>query len=543
MSRGLPPLELAVEVADPSGVRTRWDPSDRVAGNRPQGLSFNTKRGEGFAEGNVTLARRIDQDYVDLHLFDDVVISGYDGSVAYEGRIGAQPRSFDATHSITVQMAGWMSHARDKPFTEIYVDRDLGAWHEPSRGRQASLLAGNFSIGQLGTGRDSTNSAPALTFNFTGGWTSPFKPTVEAWYDAGPGNQIASAYFQVETTTNVNPADANWQLVIGGGSTDAATNWTGADQLTSALSTFGGAVTASRHIALVWWYGSTPAGGDGVPFQVNVRNIALYGDHGLQLVGADPAGVTASQAMIHIASAHCPKLNTDGVQPTTWQIPHLVFKDPTDPYDAFLELNKYHLWELAVWEDKTLTFGPADRSDHDWEVRLSDFGVKVNLQGDTTEDLANGVIVDFQNVQQGAQDRVTPEDATDLADRSETNPANLAGIQRWAKIQLSSPTTRDSAVQIGRAALAEFNQPKSPGTISVVGHVKDRAGHWQPAWKVRAGDTIAITDHPNNTPRLITETQWNHDSKELQVTVDSVSKKLDASFDRLATALGAAGLG
>jgi hypothetical protein len=271
--------------------------------------------------------------------------------------------------------------------------------------------------------------------------------------------------------------------------------------------------------------------------------ITVYGNHGLPTYGANPMGVVASDVIRDIVGRFCPKLNADGVLDTAWPIPHLVFKDPTDPYDAFLAVNAFHLWELAVWEDKTLHFGPSDRTDYDWEVRLSDFGVKVDQQGDTTDSLANGVIVDYQNVVTGAKDTLYPDAYTDLQDSNPNNPANRAGIQRWPlKLSLSSPTTTDAALQIGRAALAEYNQPKAPGTINITGHVRDRAGHWQQGWKVRAGDTIAITDHPNDAPRLITETSWDHDNKELTVTTDSANMRLDAVLDRVGVALTAAGL-
>jgi hypothetical protein len=535
----LPPLDLAVETTDAGGVRYRWDSSDRYAGNRPQGLSFSTKRGEGFADGSVTLARRIDRDYVDLHLFDDVAFIGADGSVAYEGRVGAQPRSVKDAHSISVQCAGHMAHARDRPFSEVYVDRDLSAWQVPSRARQVSLLASNWG---MGTGQSVMDASafPALQLQLQGSWSSPFKPLVEMWYDAGPSNRAGIVYFSSQGTAQTT---ATFELYVLSGTTDNTVTQTSTDQWagtnTETYFTFS---AGRRYCAFEWLYNTTPAGADGADFSMFLQNVAVYGDHGLPTYGADPRGVLASDVMRDIASRFCPQLSTAGVQNTEWPIPHLVFKDPTDPYDAFLELNKFHLWELGVWENKTLTFAPADRTDYDWEIRLSDFGVEVDLQGDSTENLANGIIVNYQNVATGVKDTLFPDSYTDLADSNPDSPINQHGLTRWTKLDLSSPTTADAAVQIGRAALLEYNQPKAPGTITITGHVRDRAGHWQQGWKVRAGDTVSITDHPNDSPRLVTETSWNHDSKQLSITVDSTAQRLDAVIDRIGTALTAAGL-
>jgi len=540
----LPPLELAVEVTDAAGVRTRWDPNDADAGNRPQGLTFNTKRGEGFAEAGVTLSRRIDRDYVDLNLFDDVAFFGADGSTAYEGRVAAQPRSFSQEHSISVQLAGWMSHARDRPFTAIFVDRDLGVWEAPSRGRQAALLAANFGINTFDAARDTANGSPALVMKLDGAWISPYVPITEPLYDAGPGNKISSVYLSSEGGAGV-ASNATFNFSVTGGNDDVTFDVTSGDLWAGTnTANYYSISPARRFIALQFQYPTTPGGADGASFTLGARNLALYGDHGISVIGADdPKGVPASEVIKWIASRYCPLLSTEGVQDTTWPIPHLTFRDQTDPYDAFLAVNAYHLWELAVWEGKTLTYGPADRLDYDWEVRpASDFGAEVDLQGDSTEDLANGIVVEFTDVATGAKNTLTPDDTTDLADTDPGNPVNSHGLTRWTKISLSSSTTAAAAVQIGRAALTEFNSPKSPGTITVTGHLRDRAGHWQQAWKVRAGDTIAITDHPNDSPRLVTETSWNHDSKQMTITVDSAAKRLDAVLDRIGLAFTAGGL-
>jgi hypothetical protein len=297
---------------------------------------------------------------------------------------------------------------------------------------------------------------------------------------------------------------------------------------------------------MIQLYYAAAGGADNVVYPVNWTCLAAYGAHGLTKRGTASAttaqGVYASDVVGHIVANWCPKLNTGGVQATSYSIPHLVFLDRTDPYDALLEVNKFHLWDFAVWEDKTLYYGPADLTDWDWEFRLDDPGTTVDLHGDSAEDLANGIVIEFDNVQTGKKTVLTPDDNGDLADTSEENPVNRHGLTVWTELALSSPTTSDAAVQIGRAALAEFNAAKSPGTINATGHVRDRQGNLQPGWKVRAGDSLVISDHPSDKIRLVSETSWSDDSKQLTVAVDSTVRKLDAFLDRTATALTAAGL-
>jgi hypothetical protein len=538
-----PPLDLTVEIAAANCSRTyRWDSGGR-AQNIPRGLTFNTKRGDGFADASVSLARRIDQDYVDLNLYDDLSILGADGSVAYEGRVGGMPRSMGDTHSVTVQAAGWMSHARDRKFKEIYVDRDLSRWGPASVTRKLNL-GGAYTFFDPVTTTDATVGAPAVELHLDGAWTT-YRPLSEALYDA-QGVPIGSLYYawKLGGGTPINTADANfiWAAHVGDGDTFLATDGSGtlrsAGPGTGTLS----ATTASRIFAMVrLYYDAAPAGGSGDRRSLWWTCLAVYGNHGLTKRGTGSAtnapGIYASDIIRHIVKNWCPRLNSDGVEDTTYPIAQCAFLEAIDPYDAFLDVNKYHLWDIAVWENKTLHYEPFDLTDYDWQIRLSDPGVTVDLQGDSTDQLANGIAVTFPDFVTGKQTRVTPDQYAELRDDSVENPATRAGLKVWSEITLSSPADLAGALQIGRAALAEFNQPKGAGTITARGHIRDRAGHWQPVWKVRSGDTIAVTDHPNDRPRLIVETNYNHDDHSLRVSTDSTAKRLDAFMDRVGTAI------
>jgi hypothetical protein len=74
-----------------------------------------------------------------------------------------------------------------------------------------------------------------------------------------------------------------------------------------------------------------------------------------------------------------------------------------------------------------------------------------------------------------------------------------------------------------------------------LGYIEDGQGNLQPGWKVRAGQTLAITDLPNDEPRLITGTSWTEDGA-LQITVEQPSTRVDAVLARLETSSQARGL-
>jgi hypothetical protein len=528
-----PSLDLAVEITTANGTQHRWGPGRR-AEEIPTGLSFRTKQAEGFADANVSLARRIDRDYIDLHLLDSVVIAGASGDIAYEGRVTALPRSMQDTHQIAVQMAGWMAHARDRKMTEVYVDRDLGGWGDMPLNRKAAHATASRSFGDFSFTGDQSAVVAALPNQALGAQT-----IAETWYLLPPGLNAAS----VDYNGTAVSLPAGWITRIDAAADDAAAT---EDSYTPTLDGTSHAVdlTTPRPYLIVRVYSNgtaaTPAAGASVRFGA----LAVWGDHtvprALATSGYD--GVYASDVINDIVTRFCPKLNTAGVLSTTYPIPHLTFPDRIDPYDAILEVNKHHLWQFGVYEHRTMRYGPVDMSDYDWEIRLTDPGVKVDLQGDSTDTLANGIVVSYTNVTTGRPDVLTPDDHAELKDPGDANPATLANLNIWTEISLSSPTTQDAALQIGRAALAEYNQPKAPGTISATGHIRDRAGHWQPVWKVRASDRIIIADHANDRPRLVVETDYQHDSKTISIAVDSTFKRLDAVLDRLGTALRAANL-
>jgi hypothetical protein len=515
-----------------------------LAKDVPTGITLKTQRYTGFADAQLTLNRRIDVDYPDLGLLDGLNLIGYDGSVAYEGWVGSMPRILQTGPQIQVQISGWMSHAKDEPFVECYVDRDLSKWSSPSVFRTAAMLNENLSPGTSGQVPDSAGN-PSVELAFQGNWVSPYKPAAEAWWLPQPGIMIGELYYSLPA--NVNPAmgsgDSNWRAVPFLSSDDKLTASDRPESLWPGPKSGYLAATASRTAAmLLLYYNTTPAGTQGATYNVLFQKCAIYGDHGLTHQGEDPGGFFVSDMIANIAQRFAPKLDTSGIEQTTFVVPHASFLSDTLPYDAWQTLNAYHRWEMAVYEDRKLLYWPIDLGDWDWEVRLSDPGTTVSLQGDDSTHLCNGVVVSYTDLSTGYETRLSPDDFPELKDESPDNPANLAGRRLYTSMSISVPTTQAGALQMGRMFLAEFNQAQSPGSITITGHIRDRAGHWQQGWKVRASDRLIISDLPNDSVRVVGETEWNHDTKQLTIAVDSSFKRLDAILARLGVAVEASNL-
>jgi hypothetical protein len=538
------PLDLYMEVEAASGARYRWD-ANQPAASRLRNVQITTKLGEGFSTLSGNLARRIDVDYPDLRLNQFITVVGADGHVVFEGRLVTMPREVADSHSISVTFVGHMAHAADR-FSETYVDRDLAAWGAIPLGRRVANLSANFSNVDSTQTVDESNSQAAVLTEVSGAWASPFLLVSEAWYDAGSAVQIAKITYSWKRHGSIGSA-APWVWDVDVSSDDKGTVQLSSGNLVAAGPSTNQTFTPTsqyRYAFLHMYYFATPGGADGATYGIEWSKLAVYGNHGLTLYTGEPGepgGVYASDVLKDVAKRFCPLLDTSGVEDTNYVIQHLKF-NTVFPHDAFLEVNKYHLNHLAVWEDRTLTFRPYDLSDYQWEIRTDDPGVTFSPVGLSAEDLFNGIMVTFKDILTGVETTLTPPFHAELRDESEETPWNEWGIDHWDLIELSAPTTWNQALQLGRAKLAETNRPKTPGTLSVTGYIRDRQGHPQPASYPRAGDVICITNF-NEINRLIVETDWDDEAKSMKIAVDLPFQLLEALFDRQQSALNARGLG
>lgn len=543
-----PSLDLVVVVTDKTGTTTTLDSNAKDPGDRPRGIQFGTQLGSGFYTGGFTLSRRIDRDNVDLHLLDDARIIGAAGDTAYEGFVGAMPRSMDDTHTLNIATTGYMAAASDQSFTCIFVDQDISRWGAPSRTRYAGLIGAGLKVFDSATHPDVTTGKASLS-TFVGDDWGAGGATSEPWYDAGPGNLIGAIEGVFQTSGSAFgafPGFWGWQIFVAADDTAATTG-------TSNLAAASGAgsivpATPARYGLLSFVY-SAAGGTAGLTWSVDWTRLTVYGDHGLPLIDpgdGSPRGVGASDVIRYLAGKYCPLLNTAGVQSTTYPIAQLAFYEDSSVYDAMLKVNSYHLWNLAVWEGRTLTYAPIDLSDYDWQIRHDEVGATIGLQGDDAAALRNGIIVTFQNVATGKLERLHPDVYAELRDDSIDNPANQHGRKMFGTqpFMIPFPTTRADALILGQLQLREDQQPKAPGSFTVANHIQDRQGNWQPVWMVRAGHRIKPVSSVmlSDRPRLIHETSYNHDSRTVTIAVDSTLRYIEGYIDRVSTALAANGL-
>lgn len=524
-----PPLDTHYELLAPDGRVFRWAADSRDPANVPVEGSWGSKRYEGFDTSSVRLGRPVERDYPDLGLFSGFNVIGYDGSVAYEGMIGQVARSTPL--AVQVEGTGWMASARHRGFRDVFVDPDMTHWQAPGYARRVAYGAVPMNDYQASSdGAFIQIEGPTdkqVLINSTGSLI----------YSAPPGAQIGSLEYK---GTEANGGNILLAGVLVSDTPDMAVTTAATLSLDDTLRTV--VLTPGRYIEMRSRASATHT--PTAPHSRRLSRMVAYGTQGLTkrpTSTGEPNGYYVSDIIRNIGGRFTP-LSMSGVTDTTWPCPTAAWFERTHPYDAWLELNRFHLFELGVFENRTLNYGPADLTTYDWQIRTTDEGVSVDLEGDSIDHLANYAVVEFTNSLTGELDEVGPNQTTELVDYSAENPANKAGMLVELLISLSEPTDPSSAVQIGRVKLAENNQPLARGTITFTGHIRDRAGHWQQGWKVRSSDTVAIVDWPNNRSRLVTEFGWNQDTKVGTLAVDGEVLRVDAYLDRVQLRLRAAGL-
>lgn len=539
--------QLSVAITTASGEVYRWGPDEWDANNIPQAIAFSTSMPGGFKTANITLPRRIDLEYPDLNLLDNVQILRPGNKVVWEGRVQQLPRSHQDTFSIQVGAVGWSAHLMDDAsFREIYIDRDLSGWGGPSTQRKINLLGSGYDYSKASmsiSAGGSSGGKPAVLISF-----SEFGSLIEiceaVYYGGGVdigevkfdfivpkagGEAINLVLVALDDALSSGFGTSSYGITPASGQTLPAP---GAGYKYAAFqSQFGGAYTG-------------PSTGD----TYGITSVRVKGRHDLTYaVNEGIEGFLASDVIADVVSRAAPLLSfTTGangsIQPTTFPIPHLVFREATTAQAVIMATNGYHLWDWGVWENKEFFFRPPDPEALTWQARLSD-GARLDLEGTQVDDVYNGVWVTYSDAA-GKTHSVGPPgsgaDATSssLADTSSTNPVNAHGIpKKWAMLNISQTTTEAGAIQLGAIYLGEKSLPQRRGTLTLTDTVIHPTAGQSPACDVRAGNWVRIADHPTDVPRKIIETAYDASSQTITCTLDNTSQKVDAILERLGVSL------
>jgi hypothetical protein len=275
--------------------------------------------------------------------------------VAWYGRVAElADHSAHAHATRSIGCEGARALLKDDPMQMIYVDRELGQWKPASRARQIAMLAISYNMNGAPVAADVSTGLPALIPQFTGAWAAPDKPVSEAWYDAGAGNLVSSLYYDVVPGAGVSET---FQLLLGMESADTGEGGLGQNTGNLAGKSTSGTFSPATPARWAFWqflFGSTPQGVQGHTYFEAIRNLALYGNHGLTKRGPDPGGFYPSDIARHaLAQTRGIDVGTI-IDATSYIVPQAVYRTATDPDMIIADMAKLMGWTWGVWEPSTI---------------------------------------------------------------------------------------------------------------------------------------------------------------------------------------------
>jgi hypothetical protein len=557
--RGLGPLpddRLSIVIDRPDGTQVRWADDEPDVANVPADLTWSTSAPGGFKGASCTLMRGR-RDVGREGLYDGFRGLGPGGATRFEGRLQQMPVSTDGGGRVTPQAVGMQAALEDiATAREIYVDRELGRWGGRPLQRQVVIRQGwnPFDASQVWGAVGGAGIGPVVDLRIDSyPWsTGPGRPHIGIAYAAG-GIELGEIEGRWVNPQNVDNA---WLFLYEfftdlDGDTQSGPGMNGAGGNPHGTRIPFGAPPGTRRAEISIAYPPSPAGASGTKYGASMAELAVYGRHGLPgtrgdspLGGGGPKGFLASDVIANALSRWAPGIRfTSGpggtITPTDYPIPHLVFPDHTTAAAIVERCNAFHAWDWFVWENATFHYGPRGRG-RTWRIATAD-GLDLSLEGETTDRVFTGVVVtytDYAGVQRSVGPPGSGADQVDaqLVTTDPRNPAVAHGITRTGVLSLSTPSDALSAATIGAVWLRLQAEATRRGQATVTGWVTDDAGAWRPVSEIRGGDTLIVTDRPDDPPRRIIETSYTHGPRSSTLTLDSTAATLEAFLESLAAA-------
>lgn len=532
---------LAASIGLADGRILRIGPDEDQVGDIPLSFTFQTQIPGGFGPASLTIPRPPDLYADDARLFSDVVVYGEGMKIIYEGYVTGLPQQ--SQDEVQMQLAGWSTVLdRIANFRQMFVNRDLSSWREPSAGRKLNELnAGRANVLGFSTGVD-TQSRPILTLSSEG--SSPGGMVgAEAWLDIGPSLEISKLYFAeasgqfgtesrlfVGFTNNEIGGAPKIETGLSGKETEINVTFNTDNRLNQTIVP----TTPTRYLYFRHQGGSEQFG------YHSIRGVVVYGNHTLPLVGANPGGVYGSDAIAYMIGPTPLNMLPDSIERSDFPIPHLSFLSDISLREAIEQINVLGGKERVpndwgVYEAREFFWRSPGSYGKTWIVNQSNLTQSRSDGPDSVLKTA-GVKVNYQD-EAGVTKSVGPPNSfsdfetNTLLAIDEENPAYRIPGFHTESVGL---TSLEGAVNIGQVILNERNRLNWRGDIELQGDVLDSEGKSHPVHRVRAGDQVIVQDDDDLRPRPINSTTYNHDNLSLTASLGAVPDTLDSLLARLA---------
>jgi hypothetical protein len=556
------PYRLSMTVTAANGQTWKWGPDSPDGRDVPQDIETTTSLPGGHGTCTSSLFRDIRIDYADNNVLDTVRLYGPGSREATDGRksvfegfMSSFPRQHGAQFSIEPGAVGFAAALSFFPgFQRNYVNRDVGAWGDAPLWRRREIATGGAPQG----GVPSTTSNGGVTWDPVSGQALAINDQTQIWYQSPPGTTVVKLGYKGARTGTWTNFEAPTLYATDSLDTPSAFD----SQAITLDDTLRTATLATQRAALMLRTYASAGVTPGSGMQQSLSALAVYGTSlTTRALSGEPDGVYNCDVVADILSQTVPGVlnwttGTGGsIEPNTTIVPHLVFSGPGTAQDALAKasgfgITPFLLPEWGVYDNRTFFWRSPDSSRLCWKARY-DSGIKPRFDGETADDVINGVVVTFS--EPGGVSRVVGPpaqywptgvalaDTTDssLVDTDPANPINAhadsTGGVKWATLNMSQPCTTQGAIDFGALFLAIQSQPQRRGQIEIsglVGHPTITQG--QPVYKMRAGDWLQLTDSESpELRRRIIGTRYSHPTRSITCDLDNRPFTLDALLEVL----------
>lgn len=320
----------------------------------------------------------------------DVKIN-YGQSVAWEGRVNEVNRQLSAQPITQLGCQGYGARYKENGQSMVFVDRDTGKWGSLSRAWRAANVAGNYMQGDPTVSTDLISGLPSVTLALITGGSAKYATTAE--YDAGALNKISHVY--IDTRAPNGGLVAPWAYrLYGSDYDDGSTSLTTTNTDVPPQTEYVAMNTAVRFGVLEFRY-DTAGGLSGVsdtPREYYIRNVAVYGNHGLPrrgyyvttangtIVGPDPGGFYPDDIVNYVQEAAYPlaKISAGVIESVPYVIPHLAYYAPV-PWEQMIdEMAKVSGFHYGTWEGPALHFRSYPGTPTCWTDAVSVDDLQIN---------------------------------------------------------------------------------------------------------------------------------------------------------------------
>lgn len=416
------------------------------------------------------------------------------GSHAWHGRVNERGDDDNRGLLRSADGVGYGAKLADRPFSMIYIDRDLKRWTTgPTSVRHAALVGASFAPYPAVVETDTNTGLPALTLPW---YLDGKKPINEPFYDAGQGNVAAKIYFDwISTNWGAANVDAQWVFKIISAQEDSltTTDTLNGGVVLNATTTSGSgyfsATRAFRYFLLQALYTIATSSSPSAQRVLNVRKVAVFGDHGLQLHGAVPGGIYASDIAADAAKRSRGGFELIVADDAPFPVVHYVQYVPVAASEYLDDMAKLQGYHWGVWEPSgfggrpTLRYqAPPPEATFVVSRRdCSDFK-SPSVRYDNCYDVA---VVDY----------VDPAGASGFATVTLPHPDLLPGDTRTLRLNMGVGSAGAAtafgtfALRLSQASTRGGGSATLPAMVSIPG------GGFMPSSLLKAGrDRVRITD-------------------------------------------------